>query len=318
MSKPTVFIGSSSEGLKIARALQARLCDEADALVWTDQIFAPDEFFLDSLFRSLDKIDFAVLVLTRDDFVTQRGVGLPSSRDNVIFELGFFIGRLGRERTIVVMDEEDSPIRLPSDLSGINVARFRVPHAGDMMSAIETTAIHIREQIQRYGAEEKEKTGEAEVESYSCFISYGSQDKEFVERLYSDLQDVGIRCWLDSKELKIGDNIEVHINRAIRITDKVLLILSKDSVNSKWVQREIDGALRKESQLNRTILFPIRIDDAILQSYDQSSKRLVLSKHIGDFTNWNNADGYRQAFSQLVRDLTVSAASERDRKPSNA
>jgi Predicted nucleotide-binding protein containing TIR-like domain/TIR domain len=314
MSKPTVFIGSSSEGLDVARALQIDLDDEAEASILSDHVFALGEYSFETLLRVLERVDFAILVLTPNDLVSQRGGSATSPRENVIFELGLFMGRLGRSRTFIVMDDEGSPIPLPSDLAGITVSRFRRPVSGNLLAALGPASLHIREHIRTAVREERSARSQAAIEQYSCFISYSAQDRVFAERIHNDLQEVGIRCWLDSKDLKIGDHIEVQINRAIQLTDKVLLILSEASVNSAWVRREIDVALKKESQGNKTILFPIRIDDAVMKAADESSTTLVRLKHIGDFTEWTVPDGYRRAFSRLVKDLTVSAAAEQDRK----
>lgn len=147
-------------------------------------------------------------------------------------------------------------------------------------------------------------------EYYSCFIIHSARDADFAERLYKDLQEVGVQCWLDSKQLRVGDRWQIEINRAIRSLDKVLLVLSVASIHSLWVKREIDVALAREERDNKTILFPLRVDDAVMRSEDEWSQRLVRSKQIGDFTNWQIADEYRRAFSRLARDLTVIAAAE--------
>jgi hypothetical protein len=315
MSKPTVFIGSSLGGLDVARALQMNLDDEANVLIWNDQAFALGEYSLDSLLRSLDKVDFAVLVLTSDDLVSRPDSSRTSPRENVIFELGLFMGRLGRSRTFIVTDDEDSSIRLPSDLAGVTVARFRRTRSGNLLAALGPASSHIREHFRAAFREEHSLRSQAAIDRYySCFISYSAHDRVFAEQIHNDLQEVGIRCWLDSKDLKIGDNIEVQINRLIQVTDKVLLILSEASVNSAWVRHEIDVALSKETEGNKTILFPIRIDDAVMKVRDELVTTLVKQKHIGDFTEWTVPDSYRRAFSRLVKDLTVSAAAEQDRK----
>jgi hypothetical protein len=237
MSKPTVLIGSSHEGIDVARALQMNLKDEANTLIWHDQVFSVGEYSLDSLLRSLDTIDFAILVLTPDDLVSRRSSSATSPRENVIFELGLFMGRLGRSRVFVVM-EEDSSIRLPSDLAGVTVARFRRHHS-DLLAALGPASIYIRQQVRAAIREEYSARSPTAIEQYSCFISYSAQDRVFAERIYSDLQEVGIRCWLDSKDLKIGDHIEVQINRAIQFTDKVLLILSEASVNRNPKEKKL-------------------------------------------------------------------------------
>jgi len=312
MRKPIVFIGSSSEGLLLADALRVNLHGEAEFVVYTEGVFAVGQYSLETLLKALDGVDFAILVLTPDDLVSQQRGWATSPRENVIFELGLFMGRLGRSRTFVVMEDEDS--RLPSDLAGVTVFRFRRPDSGNLQAALYPVSFHIRELIRTTVRQERSGRSQTAVEQNSCFISYSAQDKVFAKQIHNDLQDIGIRCWLDSKDLKIGDDIALQIERAIQLTDKVLLILSKASVNSAWVRREIDVALRKELQGKKTILFPIRIDDAVMKATDESSTTLIRLKHIGDFTEWTAPDGYRRAFSRLVKDLTVSAAAEQDRK----
>ncbi len=147
-------------------------------------------------------------------------------------------------------------------------------------------------------------------EFYSCFISYASQDKAFVTKLYEDLTGAGIRCWLDEKDLKIGDPIVKQISRAIDEHDRVLLVLSEASVKSSWVQREIQNTTALESAKKRTFLFPIRIDDAIFSSSSSDPLDVVRYRHIGDFRNWKQADAYRKSFSRLVRDLAISSSVE--------
>src|SRR5690348_16602325 len=73
------------------------------------------------------------------------------------------------------------------------------------------------------------------IDYYTCFISYSSKDQAFAERLYSDLQSRGVRCWFAPEHMKIGDKIRLRIDESIRMYDKLLLILSKDSVTSDWV-----------------------------------------------------------------------------------
>src|SRR6266702_1333109 len=103
------------------------------------------------------------------------------------------------------------------------------------------------------------------IEYYTCFISYSIQDQEFVERLYADLQAKGVRCWYAPEYMKIGDKIRQRIDESIRLHDKLLVVLSQHSVNSKWVEREVMAALEKEQQQHKWVLFPITLDEAVMQ-----------------------------------------------------
>ena len=124
---PCVFVGSSTEGLNVARAIQFQLKDNARVSIWNDGVFGLSHGSLEALVRSLDRFDFAVLVITPDDVVLSRTVESQAPRDNVMFELGLFMGHLGRDRTFGICG--DSPdMKLPSDLAGVSLARYDVAH----------------------------------------------------------------------------------------------------------------------------------------------------------------------------------------------
>lgn len=140
-------------------------------------------------------------------------------------------------------------------------------------------------------------------EFYSCFISHSSKDRQFAERLHADLQSKGVRCWFAPEDLKIGDRLPRTIGETIHKYDKVLLILSAQSVGSAWVEREVRWALDKEKKEKRTVLFPVRIDDAVMETTAQWAHDIRRDRHIGDFRKWKNHDEYQKAFERLLRDL---------------
>jgi uncharacterized protein YjbI with pentapeptide repeats len=104
------------------------------------------------------------------------------------------------------------------------------------------------------------------IEFYSSFISYSSKDEAFAKRLYADLQNNGVRCWFAPEDLKIGDKFPQLIEESIRVHDKLLLVLSENSISSNWVEREVEAALEREDREKRIVLFPIRLDDAVMSS----------------------------------------------------
>lgn len=147
----------------------------------------------------------------------------------------------------------------------------------------------------------------APIQFYSCFISYSSRDEEFAKRLYADLQAQGVPCWFAPEDLKIGDRFRQRIDEAIRVHDKLLLILSEHSVSSDWVESEVEGALEKERRQKRTALFPIRLDDAVMDSNRAWAADTRRARHIGDFRRWRDHDAYKNAFDRLLRDLQCAA-----------
>jgi hypothetical protein len=141
------------------------------------------------------------------------------------------------------------------------------------------------------------------IQFYSCFISYSSKDQDFSERLYADLQSKGVRCWFAPEDLKIGDRFRDRIDESIHLHDKLLLILSENSVSSPWVSDEVEAAIERERREGRTVLFPIKIDEAVMGSEQAWAAAIRRTRHIGDFTRWKDHDSYQKAFERLLRDL---------------
>jgi len=110
--------------------------------------------------------------------------------------------------------------------------------------------------------------------------------------------------------LKIGDRFRQRIDEAIRIHNKLLVILSEDSVSSAWVEEEVESALGRERKENRLELFPVRIDDAVMSSEQAWASSLRRIRHIGDFSGWKDHDLYYKAFDRLLHDLKAEAAKE--------
>jgi TIR domain/Pentapeptide repeats (8 copies) len=146
------------------------------------------------------------------------------------------------------------------------------------------------------------------IDFYSCFISYSSRDQVFTERLHADLQAKGVRCWFAPDHLRIGDKIRVAIDESIRKYEKLLLVLSKHSVESAWVEKEVETALEQERQQKRTILFPIKLDNSVMKIESGWPADIKRTRNIGDFQFWKNHDQYKKAFDRLLRDLKADTA----------
>jgi len=153
-------------------------------------------------------------------------------------------------------------------------------------------------------------TGKA-LEFYSCFISYSTKDQEFADRLYADLQNKGVRCWFAPHDIQAGKKIHEQIDEAIRRYERLLLILSTDSMISPWVKTEIRKARKREIDEKRRVLFPVSIvpftDIRTWESF-YADEGIDLAEeireyYIPDFSDWKNHDSYARASQNLLRDL---------------
>lgn len=106
--------------------------------------------------------------------------------------------------------------------------------------------------------------------------------------------------------MRIGDKVRYRIDESIYLHEKLLLILSEHSVASSWVEHEVETALSKEYEGKSNVIFPIRLDDAVMKCTTGWASHIRLTRHIGDFTNWQEDLAYQQAFSRLLRDLKVT------------
>jgi CAP12/Pycsar effector protein, TIR domain len=151
MSKPSLFIGSSTEGLDFARAIRTSLSDVAETALWKDGVFSLGRTFIESLISAVARFDFAALVLTPDDQMVVRNDEILGPRDNIIFELGLFMGRLGRERTFIIRPAS-GPLKIPTDLAGVSVATFDWPRSdSNYREAVGPACDQIREVIRDLG-----------------------------------------------------------------------------------------------------------------------------------------------------------------------
>ena len=144
------------------------------------------------------------------------------------------------------------------------------------------------------------------IRFHSCFISYSEKDKFFAERLYADLQNKGVRCWFAPHDLPIGAKTWDAIDEAIRLKDKLLVILSKVSIESDWVEDEVNKAYAEERSREEVLSFPIRVDNAVMSTAEPWAVKLRDQRNIGDFRQWKNHDRYWEVFERVLRDLAAN------------
>ena len=153
------------------------------------------------------------------------------------------------------------------------------------------------------------------IEFYSCFISYSTKDQEFADRLYADLQSNGVRCWFAPHDMAAGKKVHEQIDQAIRLYDKLLLILSPASMESAWVETEISKARKREINEGKRVLFPVRlVEFQTLKNWERldadtgktlPGKSANISYRIS--VPGKDNDSYQKAFQRLLRDLKAES-----------
>ena len=143
------------------------------------------------------------------------------------------------------------------------------------------------------------------IKHYSCLISYSVRNKEFAHKLYEDLQAQGVRCWLVNEKLKRRDKNQTMMNAAVNQHDKLILILSEDSVGEVWVENEYNLAVEKEMRIGKTTLVPIVLDDSIEAAEQPWAFKMRRTRYAADFSSWQDNDAYQEVFGYLMEELTM-------------
>jgi Predicted nucleotide-binding protein containing TIR-like domain len=147
---PKVFIGSSAESLEVAYAVQENLEPDAEPTVWPQGVVALSTTTIDSLNKVLSGSDFGIFVFAPDDIIQLRKKTYATVRDNVVFELGLFVGRLGLERTFIVMPKGTRNFRIPTDLSGLTPGLYNAKRQDkNLQAALGPTCTKIRLAMKR-------------------------------------------------------------------------------------------------------------------------------------------------------------------------
>lgn len=147
---PSLFIISSAEALEVAREIQRGLDHDVMATVWTDGVFFAGNFTLERLESAVRDSDFAVAIAQPDDIVESKGTRSPTLRDNVLFELGLFMGKLTRHRTFLVHPRVKN-LKLPSDLHGLTAISYEPCDPKDLPSRLGPACTEIRKIIKKLG-----------------------------------------------------------------------------------------------------------------------------------------------------------------------
>src|SRR5262245_60995126 len=185
MGQPTVFIGSSTEQLPTARALAKRLKDFSAPVVWDEAPFQLNAAILEGLLKAAQETDYAVFVFEPDDVTRIRSTDARTVRDNVLFEFGLFVGRIGPGRTFWISSNE-SDGHLPADLVGLTHLVFQRPASSESVAlegALSHATARLRDVISTQGRRTDRDIEELESVRALCVASSEYDKTRFAEAI---------------------------------------------------------------------------------------------------------------------------------------
>jgi uncharacterized protein YjbI with pentapeptide repeats len=152
------------------------------------------------------------------------------------------------------------------------------------------------------------------IQFYSCFISYSTKDEEFAQRLHARMVQAGLNIWFAPEDMEAGKKLHEQIDEAIRVHDKLMIVLSANSMGSEWVMTEIRKAQKAERKEGKRKLFPIRLVDLeAIRNWEcfdadvgKDSAVEIREYHIPDVTKWKDHDAFEAAFKRLIDDLKMA------------
>jgi hypothetical protein len=262
--QPRVFIGSSSEDLLVASVLSKHLGKDAEAVVWTEDVFSLSKGSLSGLSKIFESADFAVFI------APQRGKTRDgaSPRSNFLVELGMAVGHLGSERTAILVHGRVTSLRLPSDLEGLTTYEYRrTEDLGSLEKRVESAARRLKRWIRTLGhrpdrsevqalpqdlvPESRKRRGggkrrtmpvtESPSNRSTVFISYAHTDAKWLARIHTMLTPLiranQMSVWDDTK-IKPGSKWKAEIRRAITSARVALLLVSSAFLASPFIADE--------------------------------------------------------------------------------
>lgn len=199
--KPRIFIGSSTEALDIAYLIQENLEHDSNPTVWTQGIFELSSNSLDDLIEALNNFDFGIFVFKPDDITEMRSNKLNTVRDNVIFELGLFIGKLGKKRVFFVLPDSTKNFHLPTDLLGVTSGKYNNGREdGNLKAALGPFCNQVRKKLKGFVYEnlmdlenETDLIKKIATEKADCWEFFLSSELlksrlKYINRSYEDLE----------------------------------------------------------------------------------------------------------------------------------
>ena len=244
-----MFVGSSSESLDFANAVQEILHHYYYVTVWSQGVFKPSRSSLESLIDTLDNSDFGIFIFAPDDILKIREKMKDSVRDNVIFELGLFIGRLGRDHSFIITPQHAGDLHLPSDLIGMEPAKYDETHPNKTAS-LGPACTQIKREIDTCQLETK-KSESSEI----------STESEYSE---GDILALIEAWWPKSEGMMVPDNVKVVFSQV----DKELSLPSGST--KKYIHRVAKRqSFKSVSSGNAVALFEYEINSDFFGYYSE-------------------------------------------------
>jgi predicted nucleotide-binding protein len=291
--KPRVFVGSSSEGLETARVIKKQISRISDCEIWDEGVFGLNESYFETLVKIPNVYDFAVLIATKDDKTKSRKKLFDTARDNVIFEFGIFLGKLGKRRVYILMEDG---VKLPSDLMGITVLTFSKTKKSTVSDSLEKS-------IKRLSTVIKEETARFIYTALPSTALAQGYFNNFIHPVCKNLNNEKA-VWLKELPVTLPGNInkdEFKHDKKIKEWVKFeMVIVVPDDLHKDYqdrIKRFIDNkhlSRLEVSGTNRGYNFYINAEQAAketlrlydipttLSSIDEAIKRLVPKTYIGE------------------------------------
>jgi len=209
--------------------VQVLLDPNNDVELWDQDVIRLSRGTLESLVDAIPRFDFAVLVLTADDLLISRGTEQQAARDNVIFELGLFMGGLGRDRTFILYDRANPP-KLPSDLAGVTAATFQRHASGNLQSSLGAPCTQIEQAIKFRGVRTQRLTPILQIDCTRAPGRIGGANNPAQKDVYMKFRVQNTRPGT------VARNCRAYLIgiREVRGTEVMTENLSPDSVQLAW------------------------------------------------------------------------------------
>ena len=279
--KPSVFIASSVEGISVAEAVNIKMEYDAQVKQW-DNAFDLSSITITSLIKRARESDFGIFVFHPDDKTIIRENTYSSVRDNVLLELGLFIGALGLDRCFVMIPKsKELEFRLPTDLAGVTTTTYD-DEIEDKVDAVTTSCAKIKQAMAKLKVPESNTSSISEI--------------EIIRKQLNDSQS---QVWMLNHDVQRAKEEAQKLLSAIQSYFNTVAKPATEAEIIAWEKGAKDSYL-KEIKIMRHKVFYVDKDVVIPPLFGASSISLIVAKgvmiHGGDGNSHNSIyymDGFR-------------------------